>query len=171
VRHQITVSSTRIREALLAADLQTANEYLGYDYFFEGLVVDGNKLGRTLGYPTANLEVQSAEKLVPGDGIYVVKTGLINQKPEARNQLPSVTNHQDHYQLFSGMMSIGLRPTIANSKRVIEVNIFDFNENIYGKILRVYVTHYMRAEVKFKNLEELKLQLDEDRRQALSVQQ
>jgi riboflavin kinase/FMN adenylyltransferase len=154
ILHKIIVSSTKIREALLAADLATANEYLGYDYFFEGLVVDGNKLGRTLGYPTANLEIQNAEKLVPCDGIYAVESSIINRQSSIVNK---------------GMMSIGIRPTIGVSNRVIEVNIFDFNEDIYGKILRVYVKNYLRAEVKFNNLDELKTQIAKDKTESLRV--
>jgi len=152
--HKIIVSSTKIREALLAADLETANEYLGYNYFFEGKVVDGNKLGRTLGYPTANLEIQNAEKLVPGNGIYAVETAIINRPSSIVNK---------------GMMSIGVRPTIGESKRVIEVNIFDFDEDIYGKILRVYVKHFLREEKKFDGLEELKEQIAKDKKECLRL--
>jgi riboflavin kinase / FMN adenylyltransferase len=154
ILHKIIVSSTKIREALLAADLATANEYLGYDYFFEGKVVDGHKLGRTLGYPTANLEVENAEKLVPGDGIYAVESSIVTRQSLIINK---------------GMMSIGLRPTIGVSKRVIEVNIFDFSEDIYGKTLRVYLKRYLRNEVKFRNLDELKIQMAKDKTESLRV--
>ncbi len=151
--HREIVSSTKIREALLAGDITTANEYLGYDYFFEGTVAEGNKLGRVLGYPTANLEIEDKEKLIPGNGIYVVQCKIRNPKSQIRN----------------GMMSIGVRPTIGISDRTIEVNIFDFDENIYGKILRVYVKQYLREEVKFNNLEELKEQLAKDKVDSLNV--
>jgi riboflavin kinase/FMN adenylyltransferase len=151
--HREIVSSTKIREALLAGDITTANEYLGYEYFFEGIVAEGNKLGRVLGYPTANLEIEDKEKLIPGNGIYVVQCKIRNPKSQIRN----------------GMMSIGVRPTIGISDRTIEVNIFDFDENIYGKILRVYVKQYLREEVKFNNLEELKEQLAKDKVDSLNV--
>ena len=151
--HREIVSSTKIREALLAGDITTANEYLGYDYFFEGIVAEGNKLGRVLGYPTANLEIEDKEKLIPGNGIYVVQCEIRNLKSQIRN----------------GMMSIGVRPTIGISDRTIEVNIFDFDENIYGKILRVYVKQYLREEVKFNNLEELKEQLAKDKVDSLNI--
>jgi riboflavin kinase/FMN adenylyltransferase len=145
-----TVSSTRIREALLKGDVDTANELLGYGYFFEGVVVDGNKLGRELGYPTANLEVESEEKLVPGLGIYAVYVEVDGRR-------------------FKGMMSIGVRPTIGGTNRVIEVNIFDFNEDIYGKTLRVHMVKWLRAELKFDGLEALKEQLGRDKIESLKV--
>ncbi|MBG9376000.1 bifunctional riboflavin kinase/FAD synthetase [Panacibacter sp. DH6] len=150
VLNDITVSSTKIREALLNSDVATANNYLGYDYFFEGLVVEGNKLGRTLGYPTANLQVGHAEKLVPGNGVYAV-IAVAGQSS------------------YKGMMNIGVRPTVDGKKRVIEVNIFDFNHDIYGSNLRVYIKYYLRGEVKFNGLDELKNQLALDRMSALKV--
>ncbi|MBA3673632.1 MAG: riboflavin biosynthesis protein RibF, partial [Chitinophagaceae bacterium] len=151
VLNEVTISSTKIRKALLDCDLETANKFLGYDYFFEGRVVKGEKIGRELGYPTANLEVQDKNKLVPGDGIYVVTAILIGQK-----------NDQ-----LKGMMSIGVRPTIDNSKRTIEVNIFDFDKDIYGQTVRVYVKKYLREEKKFSGLEELKAAIAIDKINAL----
>ena len=147
----LTVSSTRIREAIRSGNIQTAHELLGYDFFFEGKVVEGNKLGRTLGYPTANISVNEDEKLVPGDGIYAVEAEL-----------------EDH-KMLQGMMSIGIRPTIGDNKRMIEVNLFNFNEDIYGKTLRVYVKAYMRPEVKFDSLDALKEQLHKDKENALAL--
>lgn len=147
-----TVSSTRIREAVLHGNTDVANTLLGYDFFFEGTVVDGNKLGRTLGYPTANLRIENAEKLVPGNGIYAVELE-IKGKP-AR---------------LKGMMSIGIRPTIGGTDRVIEVNIFDFNEDIYGATVRVYIRKYLRSEVKFNGLDALVEQLGKDKEDTLRV--
>lgn len=147
-----TVSSTRIREAVLHGDSDVANTLLGYHFFFEGTVVDGNKLGRTLGYPTANLRVENAEKLIPGNGIYAVELEIKN-KP---NRL-------------KGMMSIGIRPTIGGTDRVIEVNIFDFNEDIYGATVRVYIRKYLRSEVKFNGLDALVEQLGKDKEDTLRV--
>ena len=147
--NEIIVSSTRIREALLNSDIETANKFLGYDYFFEGVVIEGNKLGRTIGYPTANLQIESDEKLIPGNGVYAAAVEIKNQQSEIRN--------------FSGMMNIGVRPTVDGKKRMIEVNIFDFDEDIYTQILRVHVKHYIRGEVKFNGLDELKTQLLKDK--------
>ena len=150
VLNSVTVSSTRIREALLNSDIKTANNYLGYDYFFEGTVIEGNKLGRTLGFPTANLEIEAPEKLIPGNGVYAVIAAIAQST-------------------YKAMMNIGVRPTVDGTKRVIEVNIFDFNEDIYSKAIRVYVKHYLRGEIKFKGLDELKNQLSKDKESALSV--
>ncbi|MDB5221741.1 MAG: riboflavin biosynthesis protein RibF [Chitinophagaceae bacterium] len=150
VLNHVTISSTKIREALLSSDPETANQCLGYDYFFEGLVIDGNKLGRTLGYPTANLSLNDKNKLIPGNGIYAVQLTI------GREQL-----------ILKGMMSIGIRPTIANSERTIEVNIFDFDKDIYGKSIRVYLKKYLREEKKFSGLEELKNAIAQDKIDAL----
>ncbi len=152
VLNKVTISSTKIREALLNSDIETANTFLGHNYFFEGLVVEGNKLGRTLGYPTANLQIEDAEKLIPGNGVYAVTI----------NGQQSTVDKQ-------GMMNIGVRPTVDGTKRVIEVNIFDFDEDIYGQSLRVYVKHYLRGEVKFSGLDALKAQLAKDKEDALKV--
>ena len=147
-----TVSSTRIREAVLHGNTDAANTLLGYDFFFEGTVVDGNKLGRTLGYPTANLRIENAEKLVPGNGIYAVELEIKGRPGRLK-----------------GMMSIGIRPTIGGTDRVIEVNIFDFNEDIYGATVRVYIRKYLRSEVKFNGLDALVEQLGKDKEDTLKV--
>jgi riboflavin kinase / FMN adenylyltransferase len=147
-----TVSSTRIREAVLHGNTDVANTLLGYDFFFEGTVVDGNKLGRTLGYPTANLRIENAEKLVPGNGIYAVELEIKGRPGRLK-----------------GMMSIGIRPTIGGTDRVIEVNIFDFNEDIYGATVRVYIRKYLRSEVKFNGLDALVEQLGKDKEDTLRV--
>jgi len=162
-----TVSSTRIREAVLQGDIDTGNKLLGYDFFFEGTVVDGNKLGRTLGYPTANLRIENEEKLIPGNGIYAVKTEVRNRKSEVGNQTSDLRLQTSDF--LSGMMSIGIRPTIGGTDRVIEVNIFDFNEDIYGATLRVYLKKYLRPEVKFNGLEALVEQLAKDKEDTLKV--
>lgn len=143
-----TVSSTLIREAVLKGDVTAASALLGYDFFFEGIVIDGKKLGRALGYPTANLKIKNEEKLVPGNGIYVVEVELSGE-------------------IYGGMMSIGVRPTIGVTERTIEVNIFEFDKEIYGERLRVYVKKYLREELKFKDLEELKAQLALDKKDSL----
>jgi riboflavin kinase / FMN adenylyltransferase len=160
-----TVSSTRIREAVLAGEIAVANNLLGYDFFFEGTVVEGNKLGRTLGYPTANLRIENEEKLVPGNGVYAVsvrsrESGSGSQEMNSPDFRPQTSD------LKKGMMNIGVRPTVDGTKRVIEVNIFDFDEDIYGSTLRVHVRKFLRGEQKFNGLDALKEQLAKDKLQA-----
>lgn len=142
VLNEIIISSTKIREALLKSDLDTANQFLGYRYFFQGNVVAGNKLGRTIGYPTANLQIEDEEKLVPGNGVYAVELTIGTEKT-----------------VYKGMMNIGTRPTVDGTKRTVEVNIFDFDKEIYGENIQVYLNSYLRAEVKFSELDQLKQQL------------
>jgi len=151
----ISVSSTRIREAISHGDMKTANELLGYTYFFEGTVVEGNKLGRTIGYPTANLAAIHDEKLIPADAVYAVEVEL-------------KTSDANEREVFRGMMNIGFRPTVDGAKRMIEVNIFDFDEDIYGKTLRIYVKKFLRDEQKFAGLNALKEQLAQDKIDSLN---
>ncbi len=153
--NEIVISSTKIRHSLIENDVATANQFLGYSYFFEGTVIEGNKLGRTIGYPTANLHIASEEKLIPGNGVYAVR----------------VVNRESTIVNLSGMMNIGVRPTVDGKKRVIEVNIFDFDEDLYGQTLQVHVQHYLRGEVKFNGLDELKQQLQKDKLAAMAVLQ
>ena len=168
----IAISSTNIREALLHSDIVTADKLLGYEFFFEGEVVHGDKLGRKLGYPTANLKIHNEEKIIPGNGIYAVyaeireqRTAIGGQKSEGLPHSPLTTHHS----LLKGMMSIGFRPTVDGKKRVVEVNLFDFNKEIYGQTLRVYVKKYLREEVKFNSLEDLVKQIDKDKINSLEV--
>jgi len=144
----VKVSSTNIRNAIIHGNIDEANKLLGYHFFFEGLVVHGDKIGRTLGYPTANLKSVDDEKIVLGDGIYAVYADVEGK----------------HYK---GMMSIGFRPTVNGKKRVVEVNIFDFEKEIYGQVIRVYVAKYLRSEVKFNGLEALTAQLHKDKEESL----
>lgn len=146
----VVISSTKIRDALLDGDIDTATEYLGYPYFFSGKVVQGNKLGRTIGYPTANIEMENNGKLIPGNAVYAVDIAL-----GKRN--------------LKGMMNIGLRPTVGGSKRVIEVNIFDFDEDIYGQTLTITLKKWLRSEIKFNGMDELKAQLAKDETLARNV--
>jgi riboflavin kinase/FMN adenylyltransferase len=150
VLNHVTISSTKIREALLKNDVVTANSYLGYKYFFEGTVVEGNKRGRTIGYPTANLQIENEEKLVPGDGVYAVELTIDKAVKKLK-----------------GMMNVGRRPTVDGTHRTIEVNIFDFDKDIYGEIVRVYIKAYLRGEIRFNGLEQLKQQLAQDKVNAL----
>lgn len=147
----VNVSSTRIREALSRCDVSEAANYLGYNYSVAGTVVKGDQIGRTIGYPTANIQVNEPYKLVPADGIYAVTV---------------------HYrgQTLGGMLSIGVRPTIAEGlARTIEVNIFNFDKEIYGEHLEVHFIRHLRPELKFENLEALKLQLAKDREDTIDV--
>jgi riboflavin kinase / FMN adenylyltransferase len=150
VLKNITISSTKIRAAMLEGDIEKAASYLGYHYYFSGTVIQGNKLGRTIGYPTANLQIQDEHKLVPANGVYAVNVQL-----GSRN--------------LKGMMNIGIRPTVDGTKRVIEVNIFNFDEDIYGQTLKVTLKKNLRLEVKFAGLEELKAQLAKDKEHAMLV--
>lgn len=146
---EASISSTRIRQALLKGDVQLAASLLGYPYFFEGIVVKGNQLGRTIGYPTANLQLTDNEKLIPGNGVYAVH---VRRKHPISGEL--------FY--YGGMMNIGVRPTVDGLTRVIEVHIFDFTEDIYGECLQVTLVAWLRAEKKFEGLPALVAQLRSD---------
>jgi len=140
----VGVSSTKIREALEKGDVEAANHLLGQPYCITGRVVIGDKIGRTLGYPTANIEIDTKYKLIPADGIYAVTV---------------VHEHRLH----KGMLYIGNRPTINGIKQNIEVNIFDFNKDIYGETLTINFHQYIRGDIRFNSLEELQHQLDLDK--------
>jgi riboflavin kinase/FMN adenylyltransferase len=166
--NEISVSSTRIREAIQQSDIVTANQLLGYPFFFSGTVVKGDQLGRQLGYPTANLQMTNPEKLIPADGIYAVEATLLPLDAAA----DGTESQHGAGSLFDtprlkGMMSIGVRPTVGGKVRTIEVNLFDFDEDIYGRELRVFVRKWLRDEVKFDGLEALKVQLGKDREDTL----
>jgi len=141
------VNSTLIRHALLDGDLATANSLLSYPYRLQGEVIEGDKLGRTLGFPTANLALNDSDKLIPASGVYAVKVEL-NENGLIRQKL--------------GMMNIGYRPTVNGRERRIEVHIFHFDEEIYHQILKVSLIAYTRKEKKFAGLEALKIQLELD---------
>jgi riboflavin kinase/FMN adenylyltransferase len=149
------ISSTRIRQAILSHQVDEATALLGYPYFFEGVVMEGNQLGRTIGFPTANLQITEEDKLIPSDGVYVVSVSL--KSPSKQITL-----------LKGGMMNIGIRPTVNGKSRVIEVHIFDFSETIYQQTIQVKLLHFLREEIKFNGLEELKNQLSIDRQQAVN---
>lgn len=139
------VSSSVVRKALYAGNIALANRCLGYSYYIDGGVVAGNKIGRTLGFPTANLQVDNAEKLIPINGVYAVSV-----------EVDGVD--------YNGMLNIGNRPTMNNgAHRTIEVNIFDFSADIYGKAIRVTFIERIRSEVKFEGLEKLIAQLHQDK--------
>ena len=141
---QVGVSSTKIRNALEAGQVHTAREYLGRPYRLAGVVVRGDQLGRQLGYPTANLRIDSPHKLIPADGIYAVYVEHAEQR-------------------YDGMLYIGHRPTIQGTSRNIEVNIFNFEQNIYGDKLRVDLLARTRGDMTLDSLEALAAQLKEDK--------
>lgn len=145
VIEHITISSTRIRNALLAGNTILAAELLGYDYFFSGTVVHGDQRGRTIGFPTANMDIGEPDKLVPGNGVYIVTAEL------------NGTVHQ-------GMMNIGVRPTAGgNGRLTIEVHLLNFDADIYDELLTVRLKTRLRNERKFESFQELKEQLYSDR--------
>ena len=140
----ISISSTKIRNALELGDIDLANQYLGYSYFLSGTVVKGKQLGRTIGFPTANIDLEEAYKLVPKNGVYVVAAEI------------------DGKTVF-GMMNIGFNPTVQGQNRTIEVHFFDFDSDIYNRQIRVAVLQRIRSEEKFGSVELLTNQLKKDR--------
>ncbi len=146
----IEISSTKVRKALLTGDVKTATTYLGHSYTLSGKVVDGRKLGKTIGYPTANIFVDDKYKLIPADGVYVV-------------------NIKHKGVMHGGMLNIGNNPTVNGKFKTVEVNIFDFDKDIYGDEATIYFLERLRDEVKFNNVEELKKQLAKDKKNALQI--
>ena len=139
------VSSTKIRERLEAGDVRAASAMLGYDYSLHGVVVAGNRLGRTIGFPTANMQMYEPLKLVPGNGVYFVKVETLGRE-------------------LYGMCNVGCRPTVSSGNhRTIETHIFDFDEDIYGLDIKVTFIEKVRDEIKFESLEALKSQLETDK--------
>lgn len=166
--HDVAVSSTKIRQALLAGDVSLANDYLGYPFSIFGRVIKGDKIGRTIGFPTANIFIEETYKLIPGDGIYAVTVEMDSEvrSPESGilNPLPSTLNPQP----YKGMAYIGQRPTINGMTRNIEVNIFDFNQEIYGQDIKMNFLKFLRHDVKFTGLEALTVQLQKDKEATLA---
>ncbi|TKC03747.1 bifunctional riboflavin kinase/FAD synthetase [Pedobacter frigoris] len=145
----VAVSSTKIRKALLNGEVALAANYLGYNFSLSGRVIKGDKIGRTIGFPTANLFVEETYKLIPSDGIYAVTVRMEEG-------------------FFKGMAYIGQRPTINGMTRNIEVNIFDFNKEIYGQDITMTFLEFLRHDVKFTGLEALKEQLQKDKEDTLA---
>ena len=147
--HGYAVSSTKIRQKLEEGDVQAASDMLGYDYSLLGVVVAGNRLGRTIGFPTANMQLYEPLKLVPGNGVYFVKVHTLGR---------------DWY----GMCNVGCRPTVGlGNTRTIETHIFGFDEDIYGLDIMVTFLEKIRDEVQFASMEDLKNQLNQDRQTCL----
>lgn len=146
----VGVSSTRIRKALSEGDIDTANHFLGRPYSLSGRVIKGDKLGRVLGFPTANIDLDSHDKLIPAEGIYVVKV-------------------MHEMKTYGGMLYIGTRPTVNGTRRSIEVNIFEFDKDIYGETIQISFLKLLRTDSKFNDLESLKHQLQRDKESSLQV--
>ena len=150
---EVAVSSTKIRNYLWVGNVKAANQLLGYPYSVQGVVVKGNEIGRTIGFPTANLDIPNEFMMINNPGVYACQT-VIDGKT------------------YDAMANTGLRPTIgdrADGDFIIEVNIFDFNGDLYGKTLKVWFIERIRDEVKFSGLETLKIQLEHDREEAKKI--
>jgi riboflavin kinase / FMN adenylyltransferase len=145
---KITISSSKIRQALLNGDILLANQYLGRHYSFSGTIIKGMQLGRTIGFPTANIELDDPIKLLPLNGVYLVKSTINNV-------------------LYHGMLNIGTNPTIEHKGFTIEVHFFEMNEDIYGQFVEIVLIERLRDEKKFSSLEELSLNLQLDKKTAL----
>ena len=149
--NESNVSSTKIREAIQTGDFETANAYLGYPFTLHGTVVEGQKLGRTIQYPTANVDASDPDKIIPGYGVYAVRVDVRGKT-------------------YEGMLNIGSRPTVNHNAdhRTVEVNLFDFDEDIYGEPIEVVFYHKLRDEQKFGSLDALKEQLAKDKTETIS---
>lgn len=145
---EVSISSTKIRNALTEGNMALANEYLGYDYFLTGTILKGKQLGRTIGFPTANLQIEEEYKLIPRNGAYVVKSS-INQKT------------------VFGMMNIGYNPTVGEGNLSVEIHYFDFEADLYDQKISVSILEYLRPEQKFDSVDLLKTQLEKDKKTAL----
>lgn len=141
---EIAISSTKIRKALMEGNIKLANQFLGYSYFISGKVIEGKKIGRTLGFPTANIQINESYKLLPKNGVYIVFSEI--------NDIP-----------YFGMMNIGNNPTIGENEQSIEVHYFDMSENIYNKKLKISILEHIRDERKFNSLPDLQAQLEKDK--------
>lgn len=147
--NEIAISSTKIRTALSNGDISLANSYLGYPYSFSGKVIKGKQIGRTIGFPTANIEIQEPLKLLPKNGVYIVKCLVKNQE-------------------VNGIMNIGNRPTVNGTSQSIEVHLLNFGEDIYGLEITVKMIDFIRNEQKFENLDQLRSQIQKDKIQAVN---
>ena len=145
----IAISSTKIRKALINGEITLANKFLGYNFFFSGNVVHGNNIGKTISFPTANIKIDAPYKLVPKNGVYIVKTTIDNQ-------------------ITFGMMNIGYNPTFNGKQKSIEIHFINFNKNIYDKTLTIEMILRIRNEIKFNTVDDLKKQLEQDKLSTLN---
>ena len=146
--NEIAISSTKIRNAITNGNISLANDYLGYAYTLTGIIVKGNQLGRTIGFPTANIHIKEDYKLIPKNGVYIVKSTI------------------DSETVF-GMMNIGTRPTIDGKNQTLEVHFLDFDKDIYDKLICIQIINRIRDEIKFKDLDTLKNQIIKDKKNTL----
>lgn len=147
--NDIAISSTKIRQAISNGNISEANKYLGYNYFFSGIVEKGNQLGNTIGFPTANIKIAETYKLLPKNGVYLVKSGIDTNT-------------------YFGLMNIGFRPTVDGENHKIEVHFLNFNKDIYHKNITIQVVEFIRNEQKFGSLDLLKNQIEADKQYAIS---
>ncbi|WP_143961459.1 bifunctional riboflavin kinase/FAD synthetase [Litoribacter populi] len=147
---QVGISSTKIRKALEEGRIETANEYLGRPYELNGIVIKGQQIGRSIGFPTANIHIPNDYKLIPSDGVYAVNAIVGEQQ-------------------YEGMLNIGNRPTVNGQSKTVEVHLFNFSDNLYDERITINFVHYLRPEKKFPNLEALKAQLIEDKMSAENI--
>jgi len=147
---EVSVSSTKIRNALFEGNCQLANEYLGYPYILSGTVEKGKSIGRTINFPTANLHIKESYKLIPKNGVYIVSS-LLNNKT------------------VFGMMNIGFNPTVNGEKQSIEIHFFNWNADLYNQKIQVNVLERIREEQKFDSIDDLKIQLQQDQNKSLQM--
>ncbi|MDG1051969.1 MAG: bifunctional riboflavin kinase/FAD synthetase [Flavobacteriaceae bacterium] len=149
-QNKVTISSTKIRKSIENGDFNKAKSFLGYHFNIEGLVIKGNAIGRTIGFPTANLDVSETYKLIPKRGVYLIFSLIENKK-------------------VFGMMNIGIKPTLNNDRETIEVNFFDWEKDLYKKLIKVYVLDFIRDEKKFTSLIKLEEQIKLDKKTCLKL--
>jgi riboflavin kinase / FMN adenylyltransferase len=147
---EIGVSSTKIRAALEGGDIKTASNHLGRPYELNGLVVKGQQIGRSIGFPTANIHIPNDYKLIPRDGVYAVEVKVDQVR-------------------YRAMLNIGNRPTVDGTRKTVEAHLFDFQGDLYGRLVTVYFREFIREERKFESLDELKNQLNQDQKLAIAL--
>ncbi|MEO8235366.1 MAG: bifunctional riboflavin kinase/FAD synthetase [Flavobacterium sp.] len=141
---EISISSTKIRKAIQEGNIKLANQYLGYNYIFTGKIVKGKQLGRTINFPTANISIDDIQKIIPKNGVYIVEASWKDET-------------------HKGMMNIGLKPTVDGKNTTIEVHFFDVNQDLYDLDITISVHEFIRDEIKFASIDELKVQLEKDK--------
>ena len=149
-KNKVSISSTKIRNSIIEGDIKTAKSYLGYDFSLKGEVVNGNAIGRTIGFPTANLNINQDYKLIPKNGVYLIRTILEGKK-------------------VYGMMNIGVKPTLKSKDTSIEVNLFEWGGDLYGKVIEVFILYYIREEKKFDSLIKLGNQIKLDKKTCVKL--
>jgi riboflavin kinase/FMN adenylyltransferase len=149
-KNNVSISSSKIRNSIIEGDIKTAKSYLGYDFSLKGKVVNGNAIGRTIGFPTANLNIDQDYKLIPKNGVYLIRTILDGKT-------------------VYGMMNIGVKPTLKSKDISIEVNLFEWGGGLYGKMIEVFILQYIREEKKFDSLIRLENQIKLDKKTCIKL--